>query len=159
MDELLSMGEPPDKDNDHEEEKAAAGDPDAGDSTSFNPLANLQKQYDEMLAMASMVQLKLAEAAGTRPAHNHPLPRTVILSWTNGARYARSGPSPISVSHDIPNSCALEPTPIPACSLSLCLSLSAPLTSLDHPHSPPRCAEMTAPPNVDTKCTVSDTNS
>lgn len=64
MDELLSMGEPPDKDNDHEEEKAAAGDPDAGDSTSFNPLANLQKQYDEMLAMASMVQLKLAEAAG-----------------------------------------------------------------------------------------------
>jgi hypothetical protein len=63
MDELLSMGERPDNDS-AEEPADGAGDPESGESGSFNPLANLQKQYDEIVAMASMVQLKLAEAAG-----------------------------------------------------------------------------------------------
>jgi hypothetical protein len=67
MDELLSMGERPDNDSFAEEPADGSGDPDAGESGSFNPLANLQKQYDEIVAMASMVQLKLADAAGAVP--------------------------------------------------------------------------------------------
>ena len=95
MDELLSMGERPDNDSFAEEVEPAGGaDPEAGESASFNPLANLQKQYDEIVAMASMVQLKLAEAAGAVPPPPRLTPpppgRTKLVHLVGGRLHVRS---------------------------------------------------------------------
>jgi len=78
MDENLSIGQMPNSgaapgDDGTEKEE----DPQGMDAASLNPLANLQKKYDEMIEMASIVQLKLADVAGVLEAAFN------ILNWTD----------------------------------------------------------------------------